>query len=56
MSREPYATVPEVCEFLRVSRGTLYNWHWQGKGPPVRKVGRGLRYRWAEVEAFKSQS
>jgi hypothetical protein len=28
---------------------TLYQWKWCGQGPPVRKVGRYLRYEPAKV-------
>jgi excisionase family DNA binding protein len=50
--RESYATVPEVCAYLRISRATLYNWRSLGKGPPARKVGRGLRFFWPDVERW----
>ncbi|WP_280451972.1 helix-turn-helix domain-containing protein [Nocardia cyriacigeorgica] len=49
-------TVEEAAYFLGVPVKTLYQWKWQGEGPPVRKVGRHLRYNptrlraWADME------
>jgi hypothetical protein len=42
----------EVAAFLRVPVRTLYQWRWRGEGPPVRKVGRHLRYDPGEVRAW----
>lgn len=50
--RRPLATPDEVATFLRKPRKTLYNWHSLGKGPKALKVGRDLRYRWADVEEW----
>jgi predicted DNA-binding transcriptional regulator AlpA len=53
-SVEPLWGVEEVSLFLGVPVKTLYQWKWQRVGPPVRKVGRHLRYvpslvrTWAE--------
>ncbi|NKY33931.1 helix-turn-helix domain-containing protein [Nocardia speluncae] len=50
-------TVEEAAYFLNVPVKTLYQWKWLGDGPPVRKMGRHLRYNpaklraWAEPEA-----
>ncbi|WP_327150042.1 helix-turn-helix transcriptional regulator [Nocardia sp. NBC_01329] len=50
-------TVEEAAYFLNVPVKTLYQWKWLGQGPPVRKMGRHLRYNpvtvraWAEPEA-----
>jgi predicted DNA-binding transcriptional regulator AlpA len=46
------ATLAEVADFLRVPPKTLHRWRSLGQGPPALKVGRHLRYRWAEVEAW----
>ncbi|WP_280407993.1 helix-turn-helix transcriptional regulator [Nocardia brasiliensis] len=37
-------TVEETSYFLGVPVKTLYQWKWTGEGPPVKKVGRHLRY------------
>lgn len=40
----PLWTVDDVAAFLGVPVKTLYQWKWRGEGPPVRKIGRHLRY------------
>jgi predicted DNA-binding transcriptional regulator AlpA len=49
---EPLWGVQEVSEFLGVPVKTLYQWKWRGVGPPVRKVGKHLRYVPAKVQAW----
>ncbi|ASR34378.1 excisionase [Prauserella marina] len=50
-------TVEDVSDYLGVPVKTLYQWKWRGEGPPVRKIGRHLRYdpdavmRWVDGEA-----
>lgn len=49
----PLATTEEVAAFLRdVPKHTLEQWRSQGKGPTYVKVGRHVRYRWADVNAW----
>jgi len=31
---------------------TLYRWRVDAKGPPAVKLGRHLRYRWTDVDAW----
>ncbi|MFF5968007.1 helix-turn-helix transcriptional regulator [Streptomyces collinus] len=50
--RGPLATPAEVAEYLGVPVKTLYQWKYRAVGPNVHKVGRHLRYRWAEVDAW----
>ncbi|ACH40466.1 MAG: hypothetical protein ACD_55C00119G0002 [uncultured bacterium] len=45
-------TTREAAEVLRVKESTLHQWRWQGRGPAFVKVGRLVRYRVAEVEAY----
>ena len=45
-------TVLELAEYLRVPTATIYTWRYQGKGPPGFRVGRHLRYREGDVEAW----
>jgi excisionase family DNA binding protein len=45
-------TLLEVAAFLQVPPKTLYRWRSVGDGPPALKLGRHLRYRWADVEAW----
>jgi helix-turn-helix protein len=51
------AAASEVAAYLGKSEQTLANWRWQRKGPRYTGKGRGLRYDWADVDAWlKSQS
>lgn len=50
--RGPLATPAEVAAYLGVPVKTLYQWKYRGLGPNVHKVGRPLRYRWSEVDAW----
>jgi Helix-turn-helix domain len=54
---EPPAVAPlwsaaDTAYFLGVPVKTLYQWKWLGQGPPVRKVGRHLRYDPDEVRRW----
>ena len=42
----------ETASYLRVPVATLYAWRYKGEGPPAIKVGRHLRYRRSEVDAW----
>jgi excisionase family DNA binding protein len=42
----------ETAGYLKVPVGTLANWRYQGKGPRFIKVGRHVRYRRSDVEAW----
>jgi excisionase family DNA binding protein len=46
------ATPIEVAAYLHVLVKTLYAWRYEGKGPRAHRVGRHLRYRWEDVEAW----
>jgi excisionase family DNA binding protein len=46
------ATPAEVADYLRVPVKTLYQWRYRGSGPRAYRVGRHLRYRWEDVEAW----
>ncbi|MFI6030213.1 helix-turn-helix transcriptional regulator [Amycolatopsis magusensis] len=45
-------TVEDVSAYLGVPVKTLYQWKWRGEGPPVRKLGRHLRYDPVKVRAW----
>ena len=52
-ARPPLASRLEVAKYLGVPVSTLN--YWAGKkssGPPFIKVGRCVRYRWADVEKW----
>ncbi|MFG2381239.1 helix-turn-helix transcriptional regulator [Streptomyces avermitilis] len=42
----------ELADFLGVPLKTVYIWNHRHQGPRAHKVGRYLRYRWPEVEAW----
>ncbi|MEV5691130.1 helix-turn-helix transcriptional regulator [Micromonospora globbae] len=52
MARQPLASAEEVATYLGVPVATLYQWRHRGAGPRASKVGRHLRYRWADVERY----
>jgi excisionase family DNA binding protein len=41
-----------LAEILNVPVATLANWRYQGRGPRFVKVGRHVRYRRSDVEAW----
>ena len=45
-------TVQDVAEYLGVPVATLYTWRTHGRGPTARKVGKYLRYKPEDVEAW----
>ncbi len=49
-------SVQDVSRYLGVPVKTLYQWKWRGEGPPVRKLGRHLRYDPAAVRAWATQA
>lgn len=48
-------TLQEVAEYLGVPPATLYQWRYRGEGPSGYKVGRHVRYRVSDVEAWLEQ-
>jgi excisionase family DNA binding protein len=56
MSDRPLLTVEQAAEYLGKSPKTLYQWSYEGTGPPVLRIGNGLRYdaddlkRWAHKQ------
>ena len=44
-------TRDEVCQYLSVTKTTLHNWHKAGYLTSIH-IGRGVRYRRDDVEAF----
>jgi excisionase family DNA binding protein len=42
----------EAAEYLQVEPTTLEQWRWNGKGPRFIKMGRSVRYRISDLEAF----
>lgn len=50
--RRPLGAVPEVAAYLGVPVQTLYTWRTKGMGPRGMRVGKHLRYRWSDVDAW----
>ena len=48
----PLLSSADVAELLDVSMRTLEFWRYAGKGPAYVKVGKRVRYRPADVEAY----
>lgn len=48
----PLGTAEEVADFLGVPVKTLYAWRQRETGPASYRVGKHLRYRWHDVEAW----
>jgi excisionase family DNA binding protein len=53
--RRPLGTTDEVAAYLGVPKQTLYTWKCQSKGPRGIRVGKHVRYRWDDVEAWLDQ-
>jgi predicted DNA-binding transcriptional regulator AlpA len=42
----------ELAKHLGIPVATLYAWRYRGEGPPALRIGRHLRYRPADIEAW----
>lgn len=54
-SRPPLLTTAELAAYPGIPRATIYAWNYRGEGPPSIKVGRHLRYRESDIEAWLDQ-
>lgn len=45
-------TVEELALYLGVPRATVYAWRSRGEGPPGYRIGKFVRFRLSEVEAW----
>jgi len=53
MQTDQLATAEEVAEYLKdIPVKTLAKWRSEGLGPRYSKVGRHVRYDWADVRAW----
>ena len=48
-------TIDEVAEYLQLPKSTIYQWRTRRDGPPGYKLGRHVRYRRSEVDAWVEQ-
>jgi excisionase family DNA binding protein len=51
----PLASRPQVAEYLGVPVATLEQWAHKNSGPRYARVGRHVRYRWEDVEAWLAE-
>ena len=54
-SGNPFLTIDEAAELLRINRRTLDNLRWKGEGPPFRRHGGRIVYHRDEVLAWSAQ-
>lgn len=47
-----FCAPPEAAAFLGFSPATLESWRREGKGPRFYRVGRHIRYTFADLSAF----
>lgn len=52
VQRRPLASTREVAEYLGVPLKTIYVWQQKGTGPRFARVGKHLRARWSDVDAW----
>lgn len=45
-------TPRQLADYLNVPLSTLYSWRYHDNGPPGLRVGKHLRYRWADVQKW----
>lgn len=45
-------SVGDLADYLQVPRNTLYQWRHHGVGPRALRIGKYLRYRRSDVEAW----
>ncbi len=48
-------TIRDVADYLGVPVNTLYQWRTKGYGPAGRRIGKYVRYRPQDVEAWVEQ-
>jgi excisionase family DNA binding protein len=42
----------ELADYLKVPVKTIYNWRSEGKGPRGLRIGRHVRFRASDIEAW----
>ncbi len=52
---ERLLSLPEVAEYLGVPLPTLYQWRSRGEGPPGHKIGKHVRVRRDDLEAWLAE-
>lgn len=52
VSSERLLTPQDLADYLDVPLKTVYNWRHHDTGPQGLRVGRHLRFRWCDVQAW----
>ena len=52
---DPFLTIDEAAQLLRVSRRTLDNYRYRKQGPPYRRHGGRIVYRLSDLLAWSEQ-
>ncbi len=50
--RRPLIGPPELAEFLGIPEHTLAQWRYLRLGPAWHRIGRHVRYAWADIERW----
>jgi excisionase family DNA binding protein len=48
-------SIEDVADYLGVPKNTLYQWRTKGYGPTGRRIGKYVRYRSEDVDAWIDQ-
>lgn len=51
---DPFLTTEELAEYLSVPIATVYSWRKHGTAPRAHVIGKHLRFRLSDVEAWLS--
>jgi predicted DNA-binding transcriptional regulator AlpA len=51
-SRTGLAKAAAVADYLGTTVAQLARLRWEGKGPTYVRLGRSIRYRWSDVDAW----
>lgn len=52
MSNKSFLTTDEAAEYVGLQKSTLEAWRCRGGGPRFVKMGRAVRYRQADLDAW----
>lgn len=52
MLDDEFLTAEELHQLCKVPLGTVYQWNHRGTGPKALKIGRHLRFRRSDVDAW----
>lgn len=55
MSEQQYLRPEDLAERYKVPLATVYRWNSEGTGPRRLKIGRHVRYRLSDCEAWEAE-